>query len=278
MRLAIGIVISNNFPAPTAFWESYEALILGIAEGRVNQALPPDLQITGLRRIKSGKFPIDVARNEICRSVLDEGTEDALLFLDCDMTFPTTLIERLIGARKDIITARYHYKKPPFLPVLLVQPTERMKGHEDGQFKSVHFGRGIFEIDRCGAGALLIQRKVLTRMRSQYGDNWFRYGKDRKTGEFTVSEDMAFCEQAQALGYSIFADWDLECRHGITAWVDRGWNLPLIMNELNGYARMSADDQQRVKDNIVVCGYEDGVEIAPGVVIGEYQRPRKVEV
>jgi len=270
MRLAIGIVMTSAFAAPPQFWDSYEGLIWRLASGAINRTLPRHLLIEGARRIKSAKFPTDVARNEICRNML-KGNEDYLLFLDADMTFPLDLVERLVAEEAPVITARYHAKKPPFHAIAFVKHRTLDGPH---RYQAVHYGRGVFEIERCGAGALLIRRDVLDALQVRIGDEWFRYqrGPDEADHhDFTISEDFWFCQQVREAGFSIFCHWDVECEHLSTLPITRESNLAFLRAELERLPLMTEEERARVLASMVVCGMPEGLEIAPGIVVPEYQ-------
>ncbi|HAM57694.1 MAG TPA: hypothetical protein DCQ64_20675 [Candidatus Rokubacteria bacterium] len=145
MKLLVGVIVSG-FPVkvvPVEFWKAYEQLASRIREGPCG--------LTYYEMKLSESFPTDVARNQIVRYMLSKDF-DALLFLDADHVFDPTLFERLAEHGKPVITARYHVKRPPFHANAYIRhPLAPV-----GRYKTVHYGRGCFEIDRGGAGALLI--------------------------------------------------------------------------------------------------------------------------
>jgi glycosyltransferase involved in cell wall biosynthesis len=271
MRLAIGLVLTSQFAVPPAFFESYETLLWRIASGEINSHLPRHLQLDSARRIKSSQFPTDVARNEICRGVLS-GDEDYLLFLDADMTFPPDLIERLIREEAPVITARYHAKRPPYHAIAFVKHRTLDGPHK---YQAVHYGHGVFEIERCGAGALLIRRDVLDAIQIRLGgDEWFRYQrgpKEEDHNDFTVSEDFWFCRQVREAGFQIFCHWDVECAHLATIPITREMNLAFLRAELEKMPFMEQEKQDAIYRSTVVRGIPAGVEIAPGMVVPEYE-------
>ena len=121
---------------------------------------------------------------------------------------PPELVDRLAAHQKDVITARYHVRRPPFhANAYVAHPLAT-----PGQYQTVHYGKGCFEIDRGGAGALLITRRVLEAI----GEEWFRYQRNPNPGEpadFSVSEDFWFYAQTQARGFSCWVDWETEVQH-----------------------------------------------------------------
>ena len=268
MRLAIGVIASNDFPAPTAFWDSYEVLTTRCFNGDVSRALPADLRITSFERIKSKQFPTDVARNEICEAVR-KGTHDYLLFLDADMVHPPDLIERLLAHRKPVVTARYHMRKPPFSTVAYVKhPTI----NEPHGYQTVHFGRGLVEIERCGAGALLIRRDVLLAIHDRIGANYFRYQRGPQAPhDFTVSEDFWFCQQAREAGFSVWLDWETECGHVTTMTVTKELHQAYLTRYLQDVSAMEPEARKRVAKNLIVLGFDEPIELDTGEALVPYQ-------
>lgn len=242
MKLAIGVVTSHGFPIPADFWLSYEGLCTHLRSGEA----PAELE--SFYRISDTGFPVDVARNQIVRKMLSTDA-DALLFLDCDHIMPPDLFDRLHAHGKDVITARYHVRRPPYHPNLYVAHPLAQAGH----FKTVHYGTGCFEIDRGGAGALLIQRRVLEAI----GDDWFRYQRnptEHEPNDFSVSEDFWFYEQAQKAGFTCWADWDTEVWHLAT--------VPIGGTHYDGYLRLMEQAMTpELARSIVVCGTDQPKQV-----------------
>lgn len=221
MKVTIGLILSHGFPVPAPFVVGYSDLLRVILTGEGNLLNPPEAQITAARVLITHAFPIDAARNEIVRLFLDSDDGDALLFLDTDMRHPAHLAHRLLRRNVDIVTARYQMRRPPFFTVAM-----RKVGDGPNDYQAVDKVapevKGLLPIDAAGAGALLIRRPVLARMRAAIGDDWFRYqvGLD---GLRSVSEDMWFYEQAKALGYQPYLDADVDCSHIGQFEIDAQW-------------------------------------------------------
>jgi hypothetical protein len=148
--------------------------------------------------------PLDVtvinAKSSIVAEARNNGVEQAradgaeyLLFLDSDMTFPPTLLPRLLLHRKDIVGAIYPRRKAPYTPLgTLLQPTQTVT---DG---------GLVEMARLPTGCMLIRMAVIEMLPKP----WFRFGVDTDNGSI-IGEDYAFCDAARAAGARIWADLDL---------------------------------------------------------------------
>lgn len=267
MRIALGVLISSGYRADTDFLfgrpdharEGLFALSAHIQTGEANLALPDDKKISGCRTILSRKFPTDVARNEVCAEVL-KGDEDYLLFLDADMAHPEDLFERLVAHDKPVITARYHLKKAPFAAIAYVKHRTQTGPH---RYASIHFAQGCVEIERGGAGALLIRRDVLQAIYDRQGHNWFRYQRGPEPPhDYTVSEDFWFYQQAREAGFSCWCDWDLEVPHIGPMAIDSSWNKPFLHTQVSEYTNPETRDF--VLGNTIVLGYPDGMILGDG--------------
>jgi hypothetical protein len=67
--------------------------------------------------------------------------------------------------------------------------------------------KGIVECDGLGAGCLMMKREVLQAIEAPFAD------KIRADGTREVGHDYYFCEKAKALGYKVWADWEVLCDH-----------------------------------------------------------------
>lgn len=263
MKLAVGVIVSNGYRAETDFIfgradstanEGLFALYQRLVSGQVNQALPAHQHFTDVRLNLSRRFPTDVARNEICAEVL-KSEQDYLLFLDADMVHPANLVERLLSADKPVISARYQTKKAPFASIAYVKHKTQTGPH---RYASIHFGQGVFEIERGGAGALLIRRDVLQAIYDRVGHNWFRYQRmDGKDADLTVSEDFWFYQQAREAGFSCWIDWDCVVPHLGTMAIDDSWNKPFLHTQMAEYENPEARDM--VLKNTIVRNYANGM-------------------
>lgn len=220
MKVGIGLVLTHGFPVPTAFIKGIFDWYGAIVSGAGNAGLHPDQQISDVRLIYSEDFPVDAARNDICRVFLDQSDFDGLVFLDADMRHPASTIHRLVSHNLPIVTGRYQMRRPPF-------HTVAMKKVGDGprDYKAVEEQAGVVQIDAAGAGVLYIRRDVLASIRERIGENWFQY-QVGANGLRSISEDMWFFEQAKAAGFPAFCDLDLQCSHVASFEVGAHWHQP----------------------------------------------------
>lgn len=295
MKLAIGLLVSHGFPVPEQFEYSYRQLYGHCISGQCNDTLPPGLKVENVVEMRQTSFPVDFARNELVRGFLKTDC-DALLFLDCDQTFPIDLVERLIRADKAVITGRYHMRKPPFDATVYVKHRSRTGRHA---FSTVHFGRGVFEIERGGAGCLLIRREVLEAIERRQLDRWadflasdafwacpdwvrdqlpvapvtqwFKYQFSLNPPyDYGVSEDFWFYKQARECGYTCWCDWDAECGHVQSFVLDRSWNASYLDKQVALLPTVAPDERAEILNSLVVCGYPDGLTLPTGDHIESY--------
>lgn len=220
MKVSIGLLLAGGFPVPGPFVLGFADLLKCLLTGEGNASLPSHLKITSCRILSSQGFPIDTARNDVCRMFLDHDDGEFLLFIDADMRHPANLAHRLLAHNLDVVSGRYQMRKPPFHTCAM-----RWAGTGPHDFKAITEQTGLVKIDRGGAGCLLISRLVLDRMRHLVGDDWFRY-QVGPTGLRTVSEDFWFYEQAQACGFQPYCDLDVVSTHVAQFEVDPSWQVP----------------------------------------------------
>lgn len=79
----------------------------------------------------------------------------------------------------------------------------------DGQYVTLPSDKrkGIVECDGLGAGCMMIKREVLEKIPAPFAD------KVREDGTRSVGHDYYFCQKAKALGYKVWADWEVLCDH-----------------------------------------------------------------
>jgi len=267
VKIALGTITANDFPAPNLFWEAFIMLKQRLDSGEANQHLPAHLQIDSTTWFKSHQFPTDCGRNEICAGAL-KGGYDYLLFLDCDMVHPSDLVERLLVMEQPIATGVYHIKRPPFAACVFMEDQVDPRPHI---YRTVHFGRGVFEVHACGAGALLIHRSVLQAIFDRHGYNWFRYqrGPDAPH-DFSVSEDMWFCEQARAEGFSIWCDWELRCGHITPQIVGKSSNDNYLLAQMQMLVDQPPAQRVDVIKRMVVRGIPEGIDLPSGEHVDAY--------
>jgi glycosyltransferase involved in cell wall biosynthesis len=228
VKVTLGIVLANGFPVPAPFIIGYSHLLQMLMTGMGNRYVPNG-QIDTARALFGQDFPIDWARNRLCQLFLDEDDGDYLLFLDADMKHPPLLAHKLVSHGVDVVTARYVTRRMPFFTVAM-----RKVGPGPMEYQAVEKlceVKGLIPIDAGGAGALLISRETLEKIRARFGDDWFRY-QDGADGLRNRSEDMWFYERCRDVGVQPYLDADLVCTHVASFEVDPSWQNPELVAEV----------------------------------------------
>ena len=224
MKVTLGVILANGFPAPAPFIIGYSHLLQMLLTGAGNAILPEGRKITGARALFGQDFPIDWARNRLCQLFLDEDDGDYLLFLDADMRHPALLPHKLVAHGVDVVTGRYVSRRPPFFTVAM-----RKTGPGPWDYQAIEKledeVKGLLPVDAAGAGCLLISRLALETIRERNGNEWFRY-QDGPDGKRSRSEDMWFYEQAIAAGFQPYLDADTVCTHFASFEVDPSFQAP----------------------------------------------------
>lgn len=157
------------------------------------------------------------ARNTLVERSLETGSE-WILFIDDDHVYPTDLLIRLLEHEQAVVGSLYLRRARPFAPVAF-------SDCKDGLYRSIDLttlpNEGLLKVQAVGAAGLLIRSEVFRAV--EYP--WFEHGR---VGEWNASEDIIFCEKAQAAGFDVFVDLGAQLGHlSPTAiwptWVDQEW-------------------------------------------------------
>ena len=143
-------------------------------------------------------YRIDQVRNLIA----DWGKKyDYLFAVDSDITFPKETLKRLLNANQDIISGLY---------IQRIEHTHELELYgEQGRIKYEDIkGKGVIEVEGCGFGCVLVNSRVLKKM--EYPHFLYTHAIDHNE---TYSEDYYFCSKAKSLGFKIFADTSILCKH-----------------------------------------------------------------
>jgi hypothetical protein len=163
------------------------------------------------------------------------------------MRHPPLLPHRLVAHGVDVVTARYVTRRPPFFTVAM-----RKVGGGPFDYQAVEKlteVKGLIPIDAGGAGALLVSRSALERIRAQFGDDWFRY-QDGPDGKRSRSEDMWFYERCADIGIQPYLDCDTVCTHFASFEVDPSWQKPELISEVAELVRAKATEDEYVAGEI----------------------------
>lgn len=133
---------------------------------------------------------------------------DYLMFIDNDMIFPNSGIQRLLDADKDIIGVHYNARPKPGATQLVSTVKT------DDPWNEANFGKVVnglpaqmFKCFSVGTGFTLIKMGVFDKI--DYP--WFESGETKEWGPFT--EDVDFCRKANAAGIEVWCNPTIEMKH-----------------------------------------------------------------
>jgi glycosyltransferase involved in cell wall biosynthesis len=145
---------------------------------------------------------VHYARNHSVKAFLEQTEADNLIFIDADMGWEAGALVKLIEAEGDIVAGLYPLKgDPPYYPFNADPALVPLAA-----IAPIHSGpTGFMKITRACAQAM-----------------WDRFDGEPFAFEGGCGEDIAFCNRARALGFSIFGLFDIEFEHvGPKVWKGR---------------------------------------------------------
>lgn len=158
---------------------------------------------------------VAVGLNFIREKILKENY-DYFFCLEQDVIPPPNIIELLLESKKDIVTglARHLFIKEnnEVFEIALIgindvnNPGKYVYIDWDSTKK---YKAGIIKVDYCAMTCLLISREVLEKIR-------FRFEITEQTKDNPNNlkwQDICFCEDAESLGFEIFANLAAKCSH-----------------------------------------------------------------
>ena len=155
-------------------------------------------------------------RNSLVRTAVEEKC-DYILFIDADMRFPKTTLERLLAHKKDIIGVNATTRMMP------PKPTARnIQINEDGSVDWLEVfsnkEKGIGKVDAIGCGVMLIKTSCLKNIPQPYF-----YFEQLLKGKL-LGEDIYFCIKAKDAGVDTWVDHDLSMEIGHVGSYTYGWD------------------------------------------------------
>jgi hypothetical protein len=155
-------------------------------------------------------------RNSLVRTAVQEKC-DYILFIDADMRFPKTTLERLLAHKKDIIGVNATTRMMP------PKPTARnIQINEDGSVDWLEVlsnkEKGISKVDAIGCGVMLIKISCLKNIPQPYF-----YFEQLLKGKL-LGEDIYFCIKAKDAGIDTWVDHDLSMEIGHVGSYTYGWD------------------------------------------------------
>lgn len=171
-----------------------------------------------LKTIESMKIPVikDIRLDDVkerivhSRNILREkflaGDYDYFLSLEQDVIPPKDVIERLLSHKKEIVSGIYYtvYNingKKVIRPLIWgeVKGKPEVMSFMGSEAKEGLTKPTLLEVKACGLGCILISKSVLEKIK-------FKASKE-------TFDDIQFCLEAARLGYKVYADTGLHCKH-----------------------------------------------------------------
>lgn len=174
------------------------------------------------------QYPSVAAQRDYAMLAAIKMNASHVLFLDSDNTWTNdgTLLEKMLRHHSaGIVAGVYHLKKWPYWPVVLRDPYIDPDDYEVNYkyVKDEIKGTDLFPADLVGMGCTLVPVRAALAIGNR---PWFEY-KQNRIGLDGITEDVAFCARARAIGAPILVDPTIKCGHiaqqEITEpWFDRG--------------------------------------------------------
>lgn len=235
MQVFIGMPSATGYPYPEAIFNI------------VNQTCNKHVDILFDMESLTIRTPIQIARNELLDRFLTKTDADYLWFCDDDNPPSVDVLEKLINANKDIVSAivplRMWDREGDLLNIFKYDEKGGREHYTDLSECEDH----LIEIANCGTWCVLLSREFCEAMYKAYnkkpfafetwkyvvGKNegkvekyiWQEYDGNRRDRyeegydgkirivEIPLSEDVCFFEKAKELGYTPYAELTAECYH-----------------------------------------------------------------
>lgn len=131
-----------------------------------------------------------------------------LMFVDNDMVFPASGIQRLIDADKDIVGGMYNARGVPGQPVVsTVKMIDPATDPNAGKTYATEFPAQLFKCYGLGTGFMLINMQVFDKLEKPY----FISGESSNGNAFT--EDIYFCDKAHKAGIDAWCSPTIKIGH-----------------------------------------------------------------
>ncbi len=155
-------------------------------------------------------------REKLAKAAIEDGC-DYILWIDADMRFPKTTIERLLKADKDIVGVNATTRTIP------VKPTAKnlqinFEEKTNSWFPVNSKGRtGLEQVTAIGCGVMLVKKEVFEKTPGP----WFWFYQI--PGGKVLGEDVHFCVAAKDAGFETWVDHDLTQEIGHVGAYTYGW-------------------------------------------------------
>ncbi len=138
-----------------------------------------------------------MAREQLAVAAIDEQFTH-ILWLDSDMAFTPDLYYILRDMGQPFVTCVYRSRRPPYAICLFDNLTAGTRVPE--------LPEGLFEVDGCGFGVVLMETNVLAQVHRQFLTCFEPFDG--------MGEDMAMCKRWRMMGGKIYSHSDAQADHG----------------------------------------------------------------
>jgi len=142
-------------------------------------------------------------REHLATEALNLGSEYTL-WLDSDITFPSSIAMRLMSHNEPLVACNYIRRQLPAKGVAY-----EVIGDWQNPL-SFDIEDELVDVQGVGMGCMLMKTEILTKIQKP----WFEFGWSPDSNDF-LGEDMLFCQKATKAGYTVKIDTALshELRH-----------------------------------------------------------------
>lgn len=147
-------------------------------------------------------------RNALVETAKENGSTH-IMFIDNDMEFKPSAIQRLIDADKDIVCAPYNARPAPGSNVVSTIKLMDESGEipMDGSERPFELPLGLIKVGGAGTGFMLIKLSVFDKLDKPYFTAW----EDDKGVHHT--EDIDFCIKARKKGFDVWCNTSIPISH-----------------------------------------------------------------
>lgn len=136
-------------------------------------------------------------REGLVKSSFEVGS-DYILWLDSDMTFPSTTALRLLSHELDIVGCNYKKRSTPQNPVAY------KKLYDWDSWLPMDIDEGLVEVEGVGMGCLLMKTDIFNKLNKPYFEFMYNEKDDNWMGE-----DFQLLRKLRDVGYKVMIDTTL---------------------------------------------------------------------